>query len=412
MDSFIKLFGSHVNIREDSKQDNIKKIYINNNKDYSGYGIMIDKYILTLHHVIEGAKNITINDLSYQLIFYIDEYDIAILSRTNSNIFEFIDALNYFNNNIIKIADSEDYCNLYFSLNNIDIEFKEISHSHIKTNLFPSIPVYTFNILDDIDYAGYSGHVVTYKDKYIGLIVMQKQETRELVVLPFDIISMLIKSYYVNDMKFYHLPIVLNDNVIVNHGFRTLMPHDKIISINGILLNDNTIFDDNLGIKMMYDTYILLNNFNILNVVYMRINKTKNKIYNTKIKLKELNYSNLMLNYREYNNNVVINSLEFSELSEEIIIDCIRNNINIPEIDYDKIYNKQKMIYIKNISNPKLLKLLESNGMNLDKNIYLLSKISGKKINSIKDINNFKKNVQLTVDLIDSNNNNIKIKIC
>ncbi len=412
MESFIKLFSSNTNINTQVSDQTIKKIYVNNN-DFNGYGIVIDKYILTLYHVIKDSTNITVDNLSYRLLLTLDEYDIAILVRKSSNLFDFINYFNEFNDdNIIKMSDIEDFTGLQFKLDNINITFNEIIHSHIRTNLLPSIPVYSFDIIHDIDYSGYSGHPIKYKDKYVGMLIMQKNSSKNLIVLPFDIINRIIKSYYMNDMKFYHLPVVLNDNIIINHGFRTLMPNDIIVSINNIELIDNTVYDEDLGVRLVYDTYLLLNYYHTIHIVYMRLFKSRKKVYNTVIKLKELNYSNLMLNYKDYNNSIKINSIEFSELSEELLINSFNNKINIPAIDYNNIYNKYKLIYLKNISNPKLLKMLADNNINIDKNIYILSKISGKKIKCIKDINNFTKNVELTIELIDSNNNNIKIKIC
>ena len=70
---------------------------INDNNDFNGYGIVIDKYILTLYHVIKDSTNITVDDLSYRLLLTLDEYDIAILVRKSNNLFDFINYFNEFN---------------------------------------------------------------------------------------------------------------------------------------------------------------------------------------------------------------------------------------------------------------------------------------------------------------------------
>jgi hypothetical protein len=74
MDKLIKMFAStHIS------SDIVQKIYINNQTDSNGYGIVFENFVLTPYHVIENSKIISVNNIEYNILLEIDEYDVAVL---------------------------------------------------------------------------------------------------------------------------------------------------------------------------------------------------------------------------------------------------------------------------------------------------------------------------------------------
>ena len=108
-----------------------------------------------------------------------------------------------------------------------------------------------------------------------------------------------------------------------------------------------------------------------------------NKKYNFNIKLKEFDYKKLYLSYKNdsYISRIVINNIEISELSEEIILKYIYNGKKVLDIDYSLLYSNIKLLYISNIYNEELKK-----NLSLEDSLYIIFKISGKRIYNIKDI--------------------------
>ena len=165
---------------------------------------------------------------------------------------------------------------------------------------------------------------------------------------------------------------------------------------------------------MNYDSYILLNGLKNIKIKLSRTTKIYKKFHTILINTRELKYYDLFLNYKDINkDNYVLKSIEFSKLSEEYLIECIHNKINIPNIDYDNIYIFKKMIYIKNICDINIQKKFNEANIDINNNIYILSKISGKNVNNINDIIKFNDcNYKcITIEIIDPKQNKIKIKI-
>jgi hypothetical protein len=161
----------------------------------------------------------------------------------------------------------------------------------------------------------------------------------------------------------------------------------------------------------MYDTYILMNGFDFVDItLYRNIQKTK-KEYKINVKTKYLTYKDLSLNYRDINLSTICNSIELSELSEEYLIDCISQGIKIPEINYDNIYNKKKIIVLKNIHNDIIKNAFLSKGLDINSHVYILNKISGKYIKHIEEVNMYNKYNRITFEFIDDKHKKIKIKI-
>jgi hypothetical protein len=202
------------------------------------------------------------------------------------------------------------------------------------------------------------------------------------------------------------MPLVIDNNISKNN-FRNIMKNDIIYSINDIKINNNMIFDNDINSEIPIDTYIILNGFKNIRIEYSRNKNNNNKKYNTTLLLKEFNYKDLSLNFKDHYIDYNLNNFIFSELSEEIILQKYKNNIKINDNIYDNLYSHKK-IYLKNIIN---IKKEYINDINIDNQLYILYKISGKKIKNIKEIKNYTKYKNITIDLIDINMNNIKIKI-
>ena len=71
------------------------------------------------------------------------------------------------------------------------------------------------------------------------------------------------------------------------------------------------------------------------------------------------------------------------------------------------------MIYIKNICDINIQKKFNESNIDINNNIYILSKISGKNVNNINDIIKFNdyNYKYITIEIIDPKQNKIKIKI-
>lgn len=400
------------------------KIYIDDNKQHNGTGLLLGDYVLTVYHVIENAKNININNEQYNVLLFIDEYDIAVLCKKSSqktsqnssqhNIFSFLNIFNKFiDKNCIRIKDIDDYVNEPFILErNISFQFLEVIHMHPKTNLFPSIPIYSFKKnINNFDYGGFSGHPIKYYNSSVCLLMSERLSTQQILGIPFEIIYKLIDIYIKNKKQFCYLPLILDENSFVINNFRNISKDDIITHINSTDLINNTVLDPYLEINLMYDTYILMNGFDFVDITLYRTVKKIKKEYKINIKTKYLNYRDFSLNYKDTHLSTICNSIELSELSEEYLIDCIINGMKIPEINYENIYNKKKLIILKNIHNDIIKNIFLSRGLDISSNVYILNKISGKNIKHIEEIIEYTKYNRLTLEFIDDKHKKIKIKI-
>lgn len=426
MDNIKKLFGFTTKI---NLKNNIHKIYINNRPEHNGFGIDFENFILTPYHVIQNNRNIIVDNNEYIVLLEIDEYDIAVLIKQNqstsdNNISYFLKLFQEFiDTQIIKITDINDQ--FYNDSNNelykqyyindlINFKYIETRHIHLKTNLFPAIPLYVYNkIMLDVDYYGYSGCPLVCLNLYTSLLISERNDN-EIIGIPFEIIYKIINTYNNNNNKFYYLPIKLNDESISQKKYKSINKDDTIMKIDDKKIIKNSIFDDYLKIYLSHDTYILLNGIKFISIQVHRIIKSKLREFTFSFCTNELKYSDLFLNYKDTQiNNQILKSIEFSKMSEEYLIDCIHKKINIPNIDYDNIYNSKKIIYIKTINDPDILKKFIANNIDISNNIYILSKISKSYISNINDITKYKElnNKNFTIEIIDPKQNKIKIKI-
>ena len=79
MNNILEYILDTLNFDDQSDHQNyVCDIIINGNID--GKGIIIDKYVLTLNHIVENNTDIYINDIKYNLLLNIDIYDVCILS--------------------------------------------------------------------------------------------------------------------------------------------------------------------------------------------------------------------------------------------------------------------------------------------------------------------------------------------
>ncbi len=392
------------------------KIYINGDKLHNGSGLLLEDYVLTVYHVIEDANNIIINNEEYNVLLFIDEYDIAVLTKKifQGNIFSFLNIFKKFiERNCIKIKDIDEYVDEPFILErNISFQFLEVIHMHPKTNLFPSIPIYSFKKnINNFDYGGFSGHLIKYYNMNSCLLISERLSSNQILGIPFEVIYKLIDIYINNKKQFCYLPLILDENSFVINNFRNILKDDMITNINNKDLIENTIFDSDLKINLMYDTYILMNGFDFVDITLYRTVKKIKKEYKINIKTKYINYKDFSLNYKDKQLSTLCNSIELSELSEEYLIDCMSNGIKIPDIDYNNIYNKRKIIVVKDIHNDIIKNAFLNRGLDIDSNLYILNKISGKYIKHIEEVNMYNKYNKLTFEFIDDKHKKIKIKI-
>jgi hypothetical protein len=326
---------------------------------------------------------------------------------------------NYIQKNCLKIKDRDKYKNTNFKIMNEDILvcFDNIKDTYLKSFIYPPIPMCHFKFNDDINEleidklcsSGISGSILYNNDGCIGLLVSSKESTHVLEILPFELILDLIEKYNQNNFNFSYIPYIIEKNCVLNCALNpniNILKNDYVTSINNKKLNDNFIFVEKYNINMNYQTYVLLYCSDYVTIKLTRLKKFKNKTNTINIKLNinllEYNFNLITLNFKENNNSVKLNDFEFKEMSEEYILKNI--NKNVIDIDYNDIYKKKKMIYLDNITN-------KYKDINIERNIYILHKISGHKIFTLNDIKKYMSNVNLTIELLDPSNNIVKIKI-
>ena len=282
---------------------------------------------------------------------------------------------------------------------------------HPKTNLYPSIPIYSFKKnITNFDYGGYSGHPIKYYNVNACLLISERISSQQILGIPYEIIYKLIEIYIENKKQFCYVPLILDDNSCVINNFRNILKNDIITHINNTELNGNTVYDHTLNISLLYDTYILMNGFNFVDITVYRTVKKNKKQYKINVKTKYLNYKDFSLNYKDTKQTVEYNSIELTELSEEYLINCITNGMKIPEINYENIYNKKKLIILKDIHNEEIKKVFLDNGLDVSCKVYILNKISGKNIKHIEELA-YKTYNKLTFEFLDDKHRKIKIKI-
>jgi hypothetical protein len=295
---------------------------------------------------------------------------------------------------------------------NISFQFLEVIHMHPRTNLFPSIPIYSFKKnINNFDYGGFSGHLIKYYNTKSCLLISERLSTNQILGIPFEVIYKLIDIYINNKKQFCYLPLILDENSFVINNFRNILKDDIITNINNKDLVENTIFDSDLKINLMYDTYILMNGFDFVDITLYRTIKKIKREYKINVKTKYINYKDFSLNYKDKQLSTICNSIELSELSEEYLIDCISNGIKIPDINYNNIYSKKKIIVVKNIHNDIIKNAFLNRGLDVDSNLYIINKISGKYIKHIEEVHMYNKYSKLTFEFIDDKHKKIKIKI-
>ena len=395
-------------------------IIINGNID--GKGLKIGDYILTLNHIIDKCNHIYVNSIKYYNICNIDVYDICVFGIHDDDklINDFMLNLEYFiRDRCLKLIYNSNYQYKSFKIYNktINLKYDKIDNINLKSYIYPPIPMGIFNItdiseneLDILCASGISGNVLLSDDKYFGMIVSQNSD-KSLEILPFEIIYDIIKSYYNNAKNFLYLPLTIDNNVN-QERFGKILKNDYIIRINNKLLNENNIFIDRYDISIPYQTYILMyNNINNIsnNTINIEIIRNKKNIRITdtiSIQLHKYNFKKIFLNFKKNDYTENIFNCIFKELSEEFLIE--NNYKDICEIKYNNIYNKKKLIYLDNIDINNNISIPE---LDMKNTIYILNKISGHKINNLNDITKYMNNKQITFELLDPNNNIIKIKL-
>jgi hypothetical protein len=399
---------------------------INIDGNVDGKGIIFDNYVITLKHITNN-KYICVNNIRYDLLLDIEYYDIAIFccninSLINLSINDFIDDfINKLNKFIInkceKINNNSKYNHTSFKIYNTkyELNFNRFDNVNLKSYLYASIPMGLFDIINisenELEFlccSGISGSLITYNDKYFGLIISQNQD-KIIEVMPFEIILDIIKSY-VNNNNFNYLPLTITDNINC-FKYNDILKNDKIKRIDNKELIEDKIYIKKYDLHIPYQTYILLFcSEKYVDIDIIRTKKDTIVVQTIKTKLCKYNFNNIFLNYKENNLEIKIFNLVFKELSEEFLIKNIHKNIF--DINYDNIFNKKKLIYLEKFDKFNIFNRFNIfDRFNMEKDIYILHKISGHNINKLSDIKKYLSNKKITFELIHPNNDIIKIKM-
>lgn len=381
-------------------------IYIDENNMPNGSGLLINKYVLTLDHIITG-KNIYINKIKYDVLYKIEEYDIIVLQQFNynGNINEFLNELNNYIR-YINISEIDNHINTQFKIfkSNLILNLNKIENTFLKSNILPEILLGKFNIIFNkfitttTDLSGLSGSVC-YKDKHIfGLLVSQNNS--DIEVIPVEIIYDLLNIHHKHKIRY--IPININGNIITSN-YKNLYKNDMIIQMNDINVDDfGMVYFDKYKQYISISTYILLYEHNI---IYFKIqrntHKSKKKI-EIQYKIENFTENKIQINIKENEKKIIIKNLCFKELSEEYLLK-IYSIKKIPSINYANIYSNKKLLYLDDNNTDENI---------IDKSsLLLLNKISGHKINNLNQIKHYFNQKKCVIELINSNNEIIKINI-
>lgn len=408
-------------------------LYVSGIYNPIGKGIEYDEYVLTLEHITNDVTIFTThrNIIEYKSIFKIDEYDIDILCQKgiDGNIEIFLKKLmntNYIkikdiNKNIdtdstkslglpnldgkntsvspITLSDNDSIYKVYKS--NLTLQYEQIECIELKSTIFPQIPIIKCNIytnyLDEL--SGLSGSIVYRNNKILGILTSDYKENIEILPFEFIIDIMIMTHKYCRR----YCPLQMNNNII-QKTYKSLKKNDMIIKIDDIDIDDfGKIYYDKYDIFIPIKTYILLKKNKHIDIKICRnVNKIK-KYYDIKYLIDKFNESNITINFRENTKEINIKNVSIKELSEEFIA---KTDKKICAIN-DDIYSNKKILYVKNVKNINNINL----DLDLEKNVYILRKISGHNINNINQIKKYISQTHCVLELKDPNNNIIKIRI-
>jgi hypothetical protein len=378
------------------------EIYINDDIIPNGFGLIINKYVLTLDHIITD-KNIYINKTKYNILYKIEEYDIIVLHKSEyvGNIDEF---LNEFIDNIeyMNISRMDKHMNTQFKIfkSNLILILNRIENTSLKSNILPEILLGKFNIIPNkfinntSNLAGFSGSVCYKDNKIFGLLVSQNDD--DIEVMPIEIIYDLLKIHSKHGLRYFPVNIYGN---IINSSNNLFCKNDMINKINNIQIDEfGMIYYKKYNHYIPIQTFLLLydNNKIIINVIRNRPKVKKEIIIN--YKLEKFAENKIKINIKENNKQIIIKNLCFKELSEDYLIK-IHNDKKIHKIDYENIYTNKKLLYLANDDSIDCSSLL------------LLKKISGHKINNLNQINHFITQKKCVIELLNPNNEIIKLNI-
>ncbi len=300
-------------------------IYIDDDPIPNGYGLVLNNYVLTLHHIITGKK-ICIDKIIYNILYEFEEYDIIVLCKNNykGNITEFLTLLeNEINTNCIKLSDINKYMNTRFKIfkSNIILNLNRIENTSLKSNILPQILLGKFNMilntdisdLDDLaDLAGFSGSICYKNNLIFGLLISQNNE--DIEIIPLEIIFDLLNIHYKYGIRY--LPINMNGNNITDR-YKNFYKNDIILQMNNIDVDDfGMIYYQKYNQHIPISSYILLYEYNkIYFKIHRNILKTK-KIINITYNIEKFTENKIQINIKENPKEISIKNLCFKELSE------------------------------------------------------------------------------------------------
>jgi hypothetical protein len=373
-----------------------------------GNGIIMkikdEYYIFTCNHIIEKNPIIIkcytdeheINTIIFKRIY---EYDVCILKI---NYHDYVNIKKYYTNENVGIINSFLECGNYISHNlEKSCEIVKnicVKNSHIKSVIVPMVPMYEFEICGEVeDYNGMSGSILMNDTNIIGMVLCKSNKI--LMAIPI----VLILNFMTNELKYikFNYDIVdftlekkyngLYINDIINKKYNsTINVGDVIVSCENQEINDvGEIYCDELKLYITIDTFIMLHNKNYIDIQILNINETFENIICYKYDIEHICKIFIQKQNKIFN----INGLIFTELSEELIIENVKNGMNYYKEIYNSLFdNSEKyIVMILNTSSNKkynkfihkpLLKLEESKYLKSDKIIplsYLQTKLYVKK---------------------------------
>jgi hypothetical protein len=342
--------------------DNI--IYINN---CNGIIMKIceDYFIFTCNHIIEKCP-LSITCLIDDILLYpsiykrIYEYDVCILKINDGDIIHikkyynienigyincFLDCKNYISH------DLERSCEIITNIH--------IKNNHIKSSIVPKIPIYEIEFDKSIDHCNISGSIVMNESNIFGMVICKLDKLYMAIPL------LLIINFINNDLKYIKFNYDFVDFTLDKH-YNGLYITDVInkkynssLNMSDVIIKCDTFPINEFGeiycVELQYcveiDTFIMLNNKNYVNITILNSKEQFENIICFKYNIDNI----CKIFIQKQNKYINIDGLVFTELSEELIIENIKNGINSHGDIFASLFNnehdnKKYVILISNLN--------------------------------------------------------------
>lgn len=393
-------------------------------------GLQICNYTITVSYKINNCDTLLIENINQKIYGNINHYNITVLSENKNvksanncvDLFTLINKINYVKYKDISINDTIKDLN-----NNIEICIINKKICKYLSNIAPAIPIIVGKTKQKNIIAG--TFLCDKDNQIIGMITSNNNENN-IEIIPFEIILYLINNYLnisiksllfklsvcdininnkdINALYFNTTSLSLKTNKFINITFYI---GDVITKINDLTINiDGMIFDIKLNTFIPLETFVLFNGDKYIKITYIRTDKNIEEI----VCVKSINLENNLfcVNITGENKTYKFKNIVFSELSEELIIYCQKNNIILPNniiSNYSTpIIDKKpyKIVIITETNNKNILLQLQNNKIEQNKFYFVLIKYNDHYVKHLSDIYN--KNIK-TLTL--QNINNITLQV-